>query len=159
MKLEWIILAEGIGQDSRGAFTLIGINQNVLTIPRLPRATKRIVMPHLVVDEKEFKPGDSVAFKVSVISPSNEILSAHPGQIALGEVMWPDLPVALDLPVDVMLNCSEYGAYRVEVIAQLGGDSVKSDVIIYVRQPTPEDRGGPTGVAQPFQNSEDLAKS
>lgn len=121
MKIEWVLLADGIGQDSRGAVTAIGLNQNVLSLRSLPEVAKRAVIAHIVEDPGVLKVGDKFNVLFRVVAPSGEVVIAQSGQITIGNMQWPDLPVSSDLPAELVWNVSEYGTYRFEVVVLLGG--------------------------------------
>jgi hypothetical protein len=136
MKLEWILLAEGIGQDARGAITMIGLNQNVLVAPALPALTKRALMAHLVDDDQPLKEGDVINFKLKAVSPTDEVISVQSGQGVIAPTIWPDLPHMLDFPMEMILNCQEYGTYRIEFEMKFpDGKTSQETVSLYVRQP------------------------
>jgi hypothetical protein len=123
-KLEWVILAEGIGRDSRGAFTLIGVNLNVFSPPSLPASTRRVVFAHFV--DQEHVTG-TIRFGIKVISPSGETVMANQAQVSLhSDVPWPNLPVTCDIPFEVAIVFNEYGAYRFEVSARGPKDETMS---------------------------------
>ena len=109
MRLEWIILAEGLGADAKGALTVIGLNQNVLITPTLPATTKRAILAHFTENGAEAKPGEPIFFRVSFVSPSGKTISAQNGSAQFTLSRWPDIPAAIDLPAEMILNCSEYG--------------------------------------------------
>jgi hypothetical protein len=132
-----MILAEGLGQDSRGAITVIGVNQNVFETPSLPGITKRAVLVHLVDDDRDPKIGDQLNFRVRVVSPSEEVINAQGAQVAVGPPRWPNLPLSIDFPIEIVMNCPEYGPYRIELDAQFPeGVTFKGSVILYVMEPS-----------------------
>lgn len=136
MKIEWILLAEGIGQDARPATTVIGLNQNVLVAPSLPASTKRVVIAHLVADDKPWNPGDKVTVRFSVMSPSSQVIAAQTAQATVVEQAWPGLPASTDLPAELLLTISEYGVHRFEVNVQPPtGEEMKGEVNLYVISP------------------------
>ena len=136
MKLDWILLAEGLGQDAKGAFTAIGLNQNVLAAPSLPVATKRAMIVHLVADKGDLQPGDQLTLRFSVASPSGQIIAAQTAQAAVGTLQWPELPITSDFPVEMLLNFSEYGTHRFEVAIQVAGrEEMRDGVDFYVVAP------------------------
>lgn len=130
-----MILAEGLGQDSRGAITIIGVNQNVLEASSLPAVTKRAVLVHFVDDDHDLKIGDQLNFRIKVVSPSEEVINAQAAQANVGASRWPDLPLAIDFPIEIILNCPEYGSYRIELDAQFPeGVAFKESVVLYVKE-------------------------
>ena len=143
MKMEWILLAEGLGQDAKGAITAIGLNQNILAAPSLPATTKRAVVAHLVADDEPLETGDKITLRFSVTSPSGQVVAAQTAQATVGPVLWPDLPAISDLPVDMVLTFNEYGTHRFEVAVQTtGGEELEGQIDFYVVAPAQSLAGG-----------------
>lgn len=133
MKIGWVLLAEGIGQDARAVLTAIGLNQNVLATTALPIVTKRAIIVHIVADKDALKLGDRFNVTFNVTSPSGKIITAQSGQVTVGKVSWPDLPVSFDLPVELVLNVSEYGTYLIEATVQVAdGPEMSEHIEFYV---------------------------
>ena len=136
MKIEWILLAEGLGQDAKGAFSAIGLNQNVLATPSLPATTKRAVVAHLVDTEGTLNSGDKITLRFSVSSPSGQVIAAQTIQAAIGPRPWPDLPLASDLPVELVLTFHQFGTHKFEVAVQTpDGVEIKESLDFYVLVP------------------------
>lgn len=136
MKLEYILLAEGLGQDSKGAITAIGLNQNVFATASFPATTKRAVIAHLVHDGKPLQPGDKITLRFTVTSPSGKMIAAQTAQATVGQIAWPDLPVTSDLPAEMLLTLNEYGTYRFEVAVQMpDGEEMTGQIEFYVVVP------------------------
>jgi hypothetical protein len=132
-----MLLAEGFGQDAKGAITAIGINQSVLVAQSLPATTKRAVLVHLVDEEGSFRPGGKLHFSFAVHSPSGRVLLAQSGQLAVGEKKWQDLPASVDLPAEFALTAFEYGTHLIVVQIQYDGtDGLECSVPLYVHEPT-----------------------
>lgn len=143
MKIGWVLLAEGLGQDAKGAITVIGLNQNIFAASSLPSTTKRAVVAHLVADDKPLKPGDKLTVRFSVMSPSDQVISAQTAQATVGELAWPDLPATSDLPAEMLLTFSEYGMHRFEVAVQTSiGEEMKGQIDFYVVTPAQPLMGG-----------------
>lgn len=135
MNVEWLLLAEDIAQDLRGTITAVGLNQNVFPTPSLPAVTKRAAVAHIVEEAGLLKPGGKFTVTFKVIDPHDRIVSSQSGQISVGQLQWPSLPVSFDLPVQLMLNVSEYGTYRIEATAQpIDGPEVSNQVEFYVME-------------------------
>ena len=137
--MEWVLLADGVGQDSRGAVTAIGLNQDVLSFPSLPAAAKRAVVAHLTEGAGVLKAGDKFSVMFKVTSPSDKVIVAQSGQVVVGQVQWPDLPVSTSLPVELAINFSEYGTHRIEVTVQApDGGELNGHVDFYVVKASPQ---------------------
>jgi hypothetical protein len=119
MKIGWMLLAEGMGQDARAVFTVIGLNQNVLATMTLPSVTKRAIIVHIVTGKGELRFGDRFTVTFNITSPSGKIVAAQSGQVTVGKFSWPDLPVTFDLPVELVFNVSEYGTYLIQATVQV----------------------------------------
>jgi hypothetical protein len=143
VKIEWVLLAEGLGQDAKGAITALGLNQNILAAPSLPSTTKRAVIAHLAADDEPLETGDKITLRFSVTSPSGQVIAAQTAQATVGTVPWPDLPVTSDLPVEMLLTFNEYGTHRFEVAVQTtGGEELKGQIDFYVVTPAQSMAGG-----------------
>ncbi len=131
-----MLLAEGFGQDAKGAVTAIGLNQSILVTPSLPASTKRAVLVHLVDEEGSVRPRGKLHFSFAVHSPSGRVLLAQSGQLAVGEKVWKDLPASVDIPAEFTFTAYEYGVHR--IVAQIqydDADSVECSVPLYVHKP------------------------
>src|ERR1700728_4346746 len=143
MKLEWIILAEGLGQDAKAAVTVIGIGQNMLLSPTLPALTKRAILAHFVENGSDdagsaVKAGDQLVFSVRVTSPSGKVITAMNTPATLAPKVWPDLPASIDMPAEMVFTCPEYGRYEISVDASLpSGDAIGGSIDFYVREAPP----------------------
>ena len=137
MKIEWILLAEGLGQDAKGAITAIGLNQNVLATPSLPATTKRAVVARLVgEDGGSLNSGDKVTLRFSVSDPAGHVIAAQTAQGTIGPRPWPDLPLSSDLPIELVLTFQQYGTHKFEVAVQASdGTEVNGHLDFYVVTP------------------------
>lgn len=136
MKVEWIALADGVGQDSRGAVTAIALSQNVFPVPKLPAVTKRAVVIHITAEPDTLKPGDNFNVTFNVFDPRGKVINAQSGQVIVGPTAWPDLPIVADVPAEMMINVAEYGTYRIEVTIRPNvGEEIVHSVEFYVKEP------------------------
>jgi hypothetical protein len=135
--VEWLILAEGIGQDAKGAFTVIGINQNVLVASALPALTKRALMAHVVDDGDSLKKGHEASAKFKVIAPSGEVVAEVLAKFEVGERRLKDLPAELDIPAELGLEIKEFGAYRLRAeVTTPSGKFAAKELSLYVVEPS-----------------------
>lgn len=136
MKLGWIVLAEGIGADAKGALTAIGLNQNILNTSGLPALTKRAVIAHFIGEDA---PGvGEISATFTVTSPSGNVIFANTVAMKVsGEAPpYPDLPISLDIPADMVLPVSEYGEHRIGISANFPDGSIaEGSVVLYVFPP------------------------
>ena len=142
MKLEWAFLAEGVGRDSRGVITVIGLNQNVLIPLELPTKTTRVMILHLT----DVEPEQTLGFTMKVTDPAGEPLAIHGGEMKIGQPQFPDLPIAADIPVDLVISAASYGTYTVEVeFKEPGGETQSiSEQLFVMRSPAEGGRYGET---------------
>jgi hypothetical protein len=137
MKIEWTILAEGLGTAANGAVTAIGLNQNLILTPTLPVMTKRAVLAHLTAEDGALAEAE-LGIAVRVLSPVGQVLAALTTLGKVGPQPWPDLPVSFDLYTELPLRLTDYGTYVVEVdVTGPEGASAKSQTNFYVRGPLP----------------------
>jgi hypothetical protein len=138
MRLEWILLAEGIGTNAGGAVTAISINQNVLAAHTLPATTKRVILAHFVggAEETAGFAGKEVTATVQVISPSGEAVFAASAGGRFPTPTYVDLPSGLDIAMELPLRVLEYGTYDVRVSAQTDDEQkMQGQTQFYVKLP------------------------
>src|SRR5579859_3083663 len=147
MKIGWMLLAEGIGQDSRAVLTAIGLNQNVLATPTLPTVTKRAIIVHIISDAEPLKVGYKLNVTFNITNPHGKIITAQNGQITIGKVPWPDLPVSFDMPVELIFNVSEYGTYLIGAAVQVADGPEMSEQIEFYVVDAPNPGPAESGIA------------
>jgi hypothetical protein len=137
VKLDWVIVAEGLGTDAKGAVTAIGVDQAVLIAPEVPTTTKRAIIARLVEDEETaLTAGTTIQFSLAIRSPSGKVLSAQSGGATIGAKLFPELPGSVVIPAEVGIAANEYGTYDIEVTASAPGmDEVSGTVPLYVVPP------------------------
>lgn len=118
MIVKWVIMAEGLTQDARGALTVVGLAQSLLATPNLPTATKRAVVMLLTGDSDEFIPGRPIKFKTSIEAPSGEMIFEHQGSVPMGPNNFPGLPSGVTIASDITFTAKEYGRYFIKMSAQ-----------------------------------------
>lgn len=133
MRIEWGLLAEGIGQDSRGVVTAIGINQNVVLGQTLPAVTKRAFIIHIVGDDL---PDEiDVQFSFDLISPEGEIRNLASGTMqGAGGKPFQDLPASFDIPGQFLLELPSLGTYQIRatVVGLSDGAELQHSTELYV---------------------------
>jgi hypothetical protein len=114
VKVDWVIIAEGLGTAANGAVTVIGFNQVLIVAPVLPTTTKRSVMIHLSGDEQDRKEGNvKLDLAVQVASPSGRTLAAQQAAVQAVSAPWPEVPLAFDVFAEFPIELPEYGTYTV----------------------------------------------
>ncbi len=131
MIIKWLILAEGVGTDSKNAITAIGLNQNVIAAPDLPVTTKRAVIARL--EDVDDMKGESLSVTFSVLNPSGRVISGQTASVTLSEKRWPDIPGALDIPGEFVVNLIDYGPHLIRIeVNSPKTDPVTDQVALYV---------------------------
>lgn len=118
MKLKYVVLAEGMAQDARGALTVLGLNQNVQVVTELPVPTKRAIIAYLDMTDAEFTDGP-FAITFSVISPSGKTVMANSSQGTFQPHPW-KIPPTVTVMGEFSFPVDELGEYELRV-------SVRSD--------------------------------
>ena len=118
MNIQWVLMAEAIAQDGRGGLTAVGVSQMILVAPELPVQVKRAVVALVKGEKGEIVPGDKIAFAISLISPSDDIISKHSAQVDIQTLPWPDLPPSMNLASESVFTVTEYGQHRIQVTVQ-----------------------------------------
>lgn len=134
MRIAWLLLAEGIAQDAKGAFSLIEVNQNLVFVGATPTQTKRALFVHLEGEPGELPDRDlsNASFVFTILSPSNVTVSAQSGQIQASGLPFPELPASADIPFDVVIPVTELGEYKLGFrIVYAGGRTEEQSVSLY----------------------------
>jgi hypothetical protein len=137
VNIDWIILAEGFGTAANGAVTVIGINQQVIIAPSLPTTTKRGVLAHFSSDSNDTLIGPELDVTISVNDPNGRPLITQTAPARMNtERQWPELPVGLDIYLELPLRLSEYGSYEISLsLKQPGADPITGVAPFYVKKP------------------------
>jgi hypothetical protein len=137
IRLEWFIVAEGIGQDAKAAYTLIGVNQNALVTSDLPVYTKRAFLVHMVEDEGYLKEGDEVGAAFRIASPTGEAVAEGAANFTVGPRRFKKLPAELDIPVELGFEIREHGTYQCSVeVTTPGASPLGKALSLYVLDPS-----------------------
>lgn len=133
MKLDYFVMAETIAEDASGVFSAIRLNQNVFSPASLPAVTKRAFILNLI-DEDGSGEGASLSVVFEIVGPSGDVLSTQRQQITLGARRYEDLPGLLLIPIELVLELTEYGTYtiRADVETETGA-TLRAERLLYVR--------------------------
>lgn len=147
MRVDGAVVCEGVGQDARGAFTFIAVNQNIVVAPSLPHAEKRTFVVLLAEDTPDdplvSHSTGTATFRVQSPSGATGFAISQPmGQV---QKRWSDLPTSLILAADVVIQASEYGDYTLQCeISAAGTEPLRVEQHIYVIPvPTEPYQGAP----------------
>jgi hypothetical protein len=116
-----LALAEGVVADIRGALTLVGINQRVLAPTILPFVIKQrlvVVISDEIPESKgsEFGQAPDGVVSIQVFDPAGEDIFLAREVIKLpAEKKWEDLPLVVNMIMDVDVRGASYGVYLIEV--------------------------------------------
>lgn len=137
MKFDFLALAEGAAEDSRGAITLVGVNQNLVVSPTLPTPFRRTLFAYVSEEEGQapLPSGTPIAMAFRAESPSGNVVVAGTGAGALGNKPYPDLPGAVQFAVDLAGVAGEYGAYKLICEISIAGSSLRASRHLYVFPP------------------------
>lgn len=121
MLFDFLALAENAANDSRGALTLVGLNQRVIAPLSLPfDFNQRLVIG--VSDElknssgSEFGQVPDGVISIKVLDPSGDAVFVTNEEVKLpGEKRWLDLPLLANVVVDLNFRCNTYGIYVIEI--------------------------------------------
>lgn len=143
MRLDSVLLAEGMARDARGALTLVGLHQNVQIAAELPTTARRFLVGHVEVD---YPPGTSLEFRLTITSPNGEVTHEQVGKVQLRERRFPELPGALDIPVELIMEVQSHGTFTFGLAVEgPDGDRDEGAATLYVLDPSQERRPAPSG--------------
>jgi hypothetical protein len=121
MNFDTVVLAEGVTTDSRGAFTVVGLNQRVIALRQLPtqvRLTLLAIFSDEADDQQEgfASPARNIKVAVTLRSPSGSVMfAATSGPVPQAPKQWQDLPGFGNFIVDLPLVAETTGVHRVEI--------------------------------------------
>jgi hypothetical protein len=137
MRLDYALVAEGVGLDARGALTLIAVDQLILLAPTLPIPVSRVLVMRAIEEKDEFQ-NAAIALRLTVVSPAGETISASSGMGALGPRLFDDVPGILQVQSAFSFLATEYGKYEVKAsVTDANGNELAVSVPLYVRRPIP----------------------
>ncbi|MEU6515132.1 hypothetical protein [Streptomyces sp. NPDC046978] len=125
MRIDSILLAEGITPDARGALAAVGINQKIISSAVLPFAVKQSLVL-IFTDEStdasfEEPEGKDFAVSIRVFDPAGQPTFAVSQPLPKVKKAWIDLPSLMNLVVEVSMSGSSYGRYVLEASLQENG--------------------------------------
>lgn len=128
LEVAWFGMAEASAIDSRGAMTLVGINQNVVVAETLPALRKRVLVLHLRDSEEPEQllvPGARLTVKMWVNGPDESEIFRQTATVDIGEKRWADIPGGANVTTEMQLNIEAYGRYRIHCeVAVQGQDEL-----------------------------------
>jgi len=142
MKCDLFVLAEGVTNDARGALTLVGINQRVISPAALPfRATFKAVVG--ITDEIDGPDGPDFEvlpdgeLRVRVIDPSGTSQFAVSQIFKMPQEKPQDkIPTVVNIIADVVVSGDSYGTYSADIAYRFAdGEEESRRFYIYVVPP------------------------
>ena len=138
MRISTFFLADGIAQDSTGAFSAIRLGQSVIYAPVLPTQTKRAVYLSVSDDHDEFNDHRSVSRSIVITSPSGGEVSRVDAVYPLAPKPYLDLPGDLPMPAEFVLELHEAGRYIITAtVFSEDGSQVEDSLALYVVESPP----------------------
>lgn len=141
MTFSVLALAEGAVNDARGALALVGVDQRVLAPSAFPFNIRQRVILILsdeipgVIGDFGNAPGGTVALQV--LDPSGSITFSVNEEIKVpANKRWLDLPLVVNLIMDVDIKGDSYGVYVIEVkYTPTDSDEMTHRLPLYVVEP------------------------
>jgi hypothetical protein len=123
LTIDWMGIAEGAVLDSRGAPTLVAMNQNVVTPDSLPAPWASAVFVFLAEEPEDLSPeGDiSASIRLEFKSPSGEVISVST-QAVKNQRKYKDIPANIAMVAQVVLALQESGRYVIAATLKQSGD-------------------------------------
>lgn len=119
IQLEWFGLAEGSTEDSRGALTLVGVNQNIIQAREFPVNVKRQFVILTGEDEGfEDLTDRRIHVTVEVTSPSGELVASAKQVVNIHGKRRKEIPGSLQLVGAMNFEVGEVGAYLAACIVE-----------------------------------------
>lgn len=136
MKMGWVLLAEGIAQDSRNAISLIGVGQNIQPATRFPISTKRAILANVEFDEDVPAAGQKYTVRFTMTSPSGQTILAYATEGTYVESPWQDITAGISVMGEFQITLTEYGCHVMSVdVASESHGTVRGSVNFYVAKP------------------------
>jgi hypothetical protein len=113
--MELVATADAVAFDSRGAPTIVGLNQRFFPVGLAPPAVKLTV---LVVVTDGDDPGPTFPeclVNVRIRRDTGEVRFAFTHQLRMAPKIWPELPAFVHAPLDVIMVPDRTGRQDIEV--------------------------------------------
>jgi hypothetical protein len=142
LEFDWLGIADGSTNDSRGLLSLVGIGHNVIIAPTFPHQAQRVLVA-IIFDEQgtALSEGTAVNLDFRVTSPSGRTLSANNQTVNIGPntapiQLPPDLPSrGFQVVFGLGLQVTEYGVHTVRAAITVGEEELVRTRILHVIRP------------------------
>ncbi len=124
LHLEWLGIAEGSVIDSRGAATLVGVNQNVVTPQTLPFAWSSSVYVFVTEDPDDISDSQEISGTITLdfLDPDDDIVSSTT-QTIKNQRKYKEIPVTIALAAQVVLAIEKPGRFAIACTLRSANDS------------------------------------
>lgn len=114
LQLEWLGIAEGSVIDSRGAASLVGVNQNVVTPQALPFAWTSSIYAFVTEDPDNIPDSQEISGTVAleILDPDGTVISSST-QTIKNQRKYPDIPVTIALAAQIVLAIQKSGRFTI----------------------------------------------
>jgi len=147
-EFDWLGIADGATNDSRGALALVGVGHNVIVARSLPHQTQRVVVVMIVDPEgTSLQEGTAVQFDFRLTSPSGRTLVANSQTVNIGpNVTLIELPTdvpgrGFQLVAGLALQITEYGPHTISAAVTVGEQELVRSRQLHVIRGQPEYAG------------------
>ena len=135
MRIEWLGIAEGAVVDGRGAFTVVGLNMNLVIAEKLPVPFVRSVIL-LVETDRTLDADDEVSISFQLTDPTGKVMSASNATSKVAPPISPESPAFIQLIAQLGGVAREYGAYSIACDVQVTNrEPLKATKRIFVVPP------------------------
>jgi hypothetical protein len=139
MKIDFLIMGEGVVQDASGGFSMVRIGADILQPASLPASTKRSVL--LGLREEEDSPilvGTSSRIELRVTAPSGKIVAVATNTFVIGNKAFSEVPGTALIPADFQILVEETGRYVIRAeLSQPDTEVETAERYVHVVPPKP----------------------
>ncbi|MFJ9900164.1 hypothetical protein ACIQPR_43230 [Streptomyces sp. NPDC091280] len=133
MRVEHVLLTEGVGADIRNAMTLIGFNQRVINAHAVPFSFRQTLVIGLIDDSEDDGVAPSGQLAINLVNPQGVAVFALNQAIQLNQRSRKDVPGFTNIAMDVQFSGSVRGRYTLQLTWQDAvGEAEKHEISVYV---------------------------
>ncbi|MGW2333974.1 DUF6941 family protein [Streptomyces sp. NPDC001685] len=133
MKIDHVLLAEGVVGDIRGALTLVGYNQRVINSPNLPFSFKQTLVVSLTGKADE---SVSAQLTINLVTPEGGSVFAFTQNVQMTAPGSKIAPSITNIAMDIPFSGVSYGVYRLNVLwRQVGEDVDEREIEVFIVDP------------------------
>ncbi|MFE6091182.1 hypothetical protein ACFQ7M_04235 [Streptomyces massasporeus] len=133
MNIDYVLLAEGVTADIRGAMTLVGYNQRVVNSPTLPFSFKQTLVVSL---SGEMTKGAQAQLSVNLNTPEGGSAFAFTQPVQVPSPTLKGIPASTNIAMDIPFTGVSYGAYKLKVAwREAGQEAEERELELFVVNP------------------------